>query len=170
MNLQKVDHVAIAVADLAEPVRLFHDIMGGRFLAGGDNDDTGIRLIHLALGGFKLELLQPLRADCILQRHLDRRGPGFHHMTFFVEDLPTSIDGLATEQVGVTGTDLSSPRWRETFIDPAASFGTLLQIVESERVWDEPTPGLTLDDVLHGRAVWLDYEPCLRDSSATLQT
>ena len=162
MNVRKVDHVGIAVPDIAEPARLFHDVLGGRFLAGGDNDETGIRLVHLALPGFKVEIMQPLRADSVLQRHLDRRGPGFHHMTFFVDDLPASIVELEGNEVGVTGTDLSSPRWRETFIDPASSFGTLLQFVETDRVWDEPTRGLTLDDVLGGRAVWRDYEPCLR--------
>ena len=93
-TIRKVDHVAIAVASIAETVPLFCDTLQGEFIAGGDNDDTGIRLVHLRLPGFKLELMQPLRADSFLQRHLDERGPGFHHMTFFVDDLRTTVAAL----------------------------------------------------------------------------
>jgi methylmalonyl-CoA/ethylmalonyl-CoA epimerase len=161
VNLE-VDHVGIAVSAIAEAMPLFHDVLGGRFLSGGDNDGTGIRLVHLALPGFKVEIMQPLRADSILQRYLDRRGPGFHHMTFFVDDLPSSIAELKTAGFDMTGTDLSSPRWREAFIDPRSSFGALLQFVDTDRVWDEPAPGITLDDVLDGRVVWRDYVACMR--------
>ena len=102
-TIRKVDHVAIAVASIAETVPLFCDTLQGEFIAGGDNDDTGIRLVHLRLPGFKLELMQPLRADSFLQRHLDERGPGFHHMTFFVDDLRTTGMRASTRPVGWSG-------------------------------------------------------------------
>jgi methylmalonyl-CoA/ethylmalonyl-CoA epimerase len=160
----KVDHVAIAVHDMTAAVRLFHDTLGGRFLTGGDYDDTGMRILHLALPGSKLELLQPLRSDSALQAHLDRRGPGFHHMTLFVDDLASSITVLEGSGFPVTGVDLSSPGWREAFLNPKASFGALLQFAETDRSWDEPTPGITLEDVLAGRVVWRDLVACLRSS------
>jgi methylmalonyl-CoA epimerase len=162
VNLRKVDHVGIVVSAIAEAIPLFHDMLGGRFIAGGDNDETGIRLVHLALPGFKLEIMQPLRADSVLQRHLDRRGPGFHHMTFFVDDLPSSIAELETAGFDMAETDLSSPRWREAFISPKLSFGTLLQFVDTTLAWDEPAPGIALHDVLAGRVVWHEHIPCLR--------
>jgi methylmalonyl-CoA/ethylmalonyl-CoA epimerase len=162
----KVDHIGIAMAEISEAIPLFHDVLGGRFLAGGDNDDTGIRLVHFALPGFKVELMQPLRVDSLLQHHLERRGPGFHHMTFFVDDLPSSLAALETAGFTTTRTDLSSPRWREAFISPKLSFGTLLQFVDTTLVWDEPAPGITLDDVLAGRVVWREYVPCLRTASS----
>lgn len=158
----KVDHVAIAVHDIAETVPLFHDALGGRFLTGGDNDDTGMRLLHLALPGFKLELLQPMRPDSALQAHLDNRGPGFHHMTFFVDDLPSTVTDLESAGFAMRGIDLSSPRWREAFIHPKSSFGALLQFADTDLNWDVPAPGITLDDVLAGRVVWRDLVPCLR--------
>jgi methylmalonyl-CoA/ethylmalonyl-CoA epimerase len=158
----KDDHVASAEYYIAEAVPLFHDALGGRFLTGGDDDGTGMRLVHLALAGLKLELLQPLRPDSALQTHLDNRGPGFHHLTFFVDDLPATITDLESAGFAMRGVDLSSPGWREAFVHPKSSFGALLQIAQTDRSWDEPAAGISLDDVLAGRVVWQDMVPCLR--------
>ena len=161
-RIQKVDHVAIAIPDMAPAIPLFRDVLGGRFLRGGDNDETGIRLVHLMLPGFKLELLAPLRDGSILARSLASRGPGFHHMTFFVDDVPSTVHGLEQDGFNITGTDISSRAWQETFIRPSDSFGALLQFVSTTRDWDVPTRDFALEDVLAGRVVWRDYVACVR--------
>lgn len=161
-HLIKVDHVAIALPDIAASIPLFRDVLGAEFIAGGDNDQTGLRLVHLMLPGLKLELLQPLRRDSLLSGPLERRGPGFHHMTFFVDDVPATVSAFEREGFAVTGTDLSSPRWQETFLSPRDTFGALLQFVATTREWNAPTRDFALEDVLAGRVVWRDYIPCLR--------
>jgi methylmalonyl-CoA/ethylmalonyl-CoA epimerase len=161
-RILKVDHVAIALPDMAAAVPLFRDALGGRFIAGGDNDDTGIRLVHLMLPGFKLELMQPLRDDSLISGPLERRGAGFHHMTFLVDDVPATVDALEGEGFQVTGTSLASRHWRETFLSPRDPFGALLQFVDTTRDWEVPVRDFELEDVLAGRVVWRDYVPCLR--------
>jgi methylmalonyl-CoA/ethylmalonyl-CoA epimerase len=163
----KVDHVAIAVPSIDDAVPLFCGALGAKFLTGGDNDETGIRLVHLQFAGMKLELMQPLRADSVLARSLERHGAGFHHMTFFVDDVPKTAAALEAEGFPTTGTDVSSPAWSETFVKPVASFGALLQFVSSTRTWGVATEDFTLDDVLAGRVVWRDYVACVRDTSAS---
>jgi methylmalonyl-CoA/ethylmalonyl-CoA epimerase len=154
--------VAISVPDIAAALPLFRDALGGRFISGGDNDDTGIRLLHLSLPGFKLELLQPLRDDSILARSLERRGAGFHHMTFFVDDVLATVDAFEGDGFRTTGTNVSSKAWSETFISPDHSFGALLQFVSTTRDWSLPARDYGLEDVLAGRVVWRDYVACLR--------
>src|SRR5437588_10607981 len=166
-RIRRVVHVGIAVTSIADSLVLFRDALGARFLSGGDNDETGIRLVHLGLPGFKLELMQPLRQDCVLQRHLDKRGPGFHHMTFFVDDLQATVKDLRSAGFPTTGADFSSAAWKEAFLSPRSSSGALFQFVETTRPWDEPQAGLTLDDVLAGRVVWRDFVPCLREDDGT---
>lgn len=160
--ISKVDHIGIAVEDMAEAARLFHDALGGRFLNGGDNDMTGIRLAHFAFPGFKVELMQPLRPDSVLAESMHRRGPGFHHLTFMVDDVATTEQYLHTRGLPTTGTDVSSANWSETFIRPAATFGALLQFVSSELRWDLPNDSVSLGDVLAGDVVWHDYVACVR--------
>lgn len=155
----RVDHLGIVVLSVAEAVPLYRDALGGEFLVGGDNDVTGVRLVHFMLPGFKIELMQPLRDDSIISDFLARRGPGFHHLTTMVDDLPAMMGDLDFQTVG---TDLSSPRWSETFLSPRETFGALFQFVSTTLRWDQPAPGITLDDVLAGRVVWKDWVACPR--------
>lgn len=156
---RRVDHLGIVVPSIADAVPLYRDALGGEFLVGGDNDVTGVRLAHFLLPGFKIELMQPLRDDSLISDFLARRGPGFHHLTTMVDDLPATIADLDFRTVG---TDLSSPRWRETFLSPRDTFGALFQFVSTTLRWDRPAPGSTLPDVLAGRVVWKDWVACLR--------
>jgi methylmalonyl-CoA/ethylmalonyl-CoA epimerase len=164
-HVRNLDHIAIAVHDMSEAATLFVDLLGASLIAGGDNDGTGTRLMHLACGGFKLELMQPLRPDSLIAPRLEKSGPGFHHMTFVVDDLTETIDALDAVGIVAAGTDLSSPRWRETFLPPQRTFGTLLQLVDTTLRWDVPTVDYTLGDVLAGDVVWVDHIACLRHPS-----
>lgn len=164
-RIQKIDHVAIATTDMPGAVSLFAGVLGASLIAGGDNDLTGIRLMHLSCGGFKIELMQPLRDDSLITARLAKYGPGFHHLTFMVDDLPQTIEDLTAAGVATVGTSLASPHWRESFLAPHQTFGTLLQIVDTTRCWDVPATSYSIEDVLGGRVVWNDYVDCLRPAS-----
>lgn len=161
-HIRKLDHVAIATADMREPVELFVGVLGATMIVGGDNDVTGTRLLHLSCGGFKIELMQPLRSDSPIAPRLDKYGPGFHHMTFVVDDLIETMTHLDAAGAPTVGTDLSSARWRETFLAPTTTFGTLIQFVDTNRRWDVASAEYSIEDVLDGRVVWLDHIDCLR--------
>lgn len=166
MNVREVDHVAVAVHSIPDALRLFMDALGGRFVAGGDDERLEIRTVWIKVGGFKLELMQPLRESSYLARFLERHGQGFHHLTIFVEDVERAIRELEAKGFEVVDTDLSSTRWRETFVRPRSGFGTLIQVVDTDYDrWNEPFPGITLADVLAGRVVWRDNRPQPRDEA-----
>lgn len=160
-RIQRVDHVAIAVPDIAAAMPLFGDALGGGFIAGGDNPINGLRLVHLQLPGMKLELLAPLRPDSILSAHLAERGPGLHHITFVVDDLAATIHAWNDRGLSTVGTSDTSPNWMETFLRPRDTFGALLQFVQTARDWSTPTTDFGIDEVLAGRVQWRDHVPCL---------
>jgi methylmalonyl-CoA/ethylmalonyl-CoA epimerase len=155
-RVRSLDHVAVAVPDIAEALPLFRDVLGGQFVAGGDDERLGIRTLQLRLPNVKVELMQPIREDSYLHAYLERRGPGFHHATILVEDVEEAIADLEGRGFEVVDTDLSHDGWRETFVRPRSGFGTLLQIVDTDRDWGRTSEEVTLEDVLAGRAVWAD--------------
>jgi methylmalonyl-CoA/ethylmalonyl-CoA epimerase len=157
----RLDHVAVAVGDLAAATALFCDVLGGEFIGGGDDDAKGMRSVQLRFApGIKIELLQPLRPDSAIAAFLNRRGPGFHHVTLFVEDVAEAVAVLEAAGHEVVDTDFSRPSWHETYIRPRSAFGTLVQLATSDRDWSRPiNPEITLDDVLAGRVVWVDERP-----------
>lgn len=150
--LTRLDHVAIAVADLPEAVRLFHGLLGLGFVGGGDNRELGIRVVQLRDSrGCKIELLTPLRDDTFLARFLDARGQGFHHITGYVEDVGAAVDRLAAAGYPTVDTTTERDTWHETFTRPGRSFGTIVQLARPQVPWSQPLDGVTADDVLAGR-------------------
>jgi methylmalonyl-CoA epimerase len=160
-HIERVDHVAIALPDVAAALPLVRDILGASFIAGGDNPLNGMRIVHFQLRGLKLELLAPLREDSLISPFLGERGPGLHHITFFVDDLRATVAAWEEHGLRAVGTELSSSVWKETFLRPQDAFGTLLQFVETTRDWSTPTRDFALEDVLAGRVQWRDFVPCL---------
>lgn len=131
-------------------------------LFGGDNDVTGVRILKLELGGFRIELMEPLRGDSLLAEHLGRRGEGFHHLTFMVDNVAQTVTDLAEAGLAAVGTDVSSSHWSETFLSPRATFGALMQFANASDSFGENIDGYTLSDVLAGRVVWTEKVACLR--------
>lgn len=164
MGVQRFDHVAIAVEDLERAAELFQGVFGAEFVHGGDDDRLGMRTLQFRLPpGVKVELLMPVREDSYLRRFIDKHGPGFHHATLIVDDVEKAIEALTAKGFEVVDTDLSSTRWRETFVRPSSGFGTLIQLADSVRSWTTPATHYTVEDALAGRVVWRDNEARLRE-------
>lgn len=155
-SVQRVDHIAIAVRDLEPAIALFQGVFGGEFVHGGDDPRLLIRTVQLRLPGIKIELMTPTSPDSYLQAFLDSKGPGFHHMTILVDDVEHTIDDLSAGGFELADTNLSHPKWRETFLRPSQGFG-LVQVADSVRDWATPTSQYTLQDVLDGRVIWRDH-------------
>jgi len=165
VEVDRVDHIAVAVDDLPGAVRLFGDVLGGAFVMGGDDAVKGIRTVQLRLPHVKFELLTPLHDQSYLHRYLERNGPGFHHLTIFVEDVLAAVAEVEAGGFETVDVDVSHPAWREAYVRPRSGFGTLLQLVQTDRRWDEGKPGMTIDDVLAGRIVWANHEVWWRDEA-----
>jgi methylmalonyl-CoA/ethylmalonyl-CoA epimerase len=125
----ELDHVAVAVRSIKPALELYRDGLGGEYLMGGDQDTW--RWLQLRYpGGGKVELLEPL-GEGFLSKFLDSRGEGLHHITFRTDDIEAAIEhlrGLGFELVDV---NLSNPSWKEAFMRPSKSHGTLIQIAQS---------------------------------------
>ncbi len=164
--VQRLDHVAIAVRDLRAAVHLFADVLGGQYLAGGDDVGLGIRTVQFRFpNGSKVELMTPVRADADLQRFLDHRGEGFHHVALFVDDLDAAVARLTGDGYEVVDVEAERPDWHEAFVRPRSGFGTLLQIVQTTRDWATYTTDLALEQVLAGEVVWVESTPMLKSEA-----
>jgi methylmalonyl-CoA/ethylmalonyl-CoA epimerase len=160
LGLLHIDHLGIAVPSIAEASALFVGLLGGRVTNGGDDPLLGIRTVQLTFeGGFRLELLEPLREDSGVARFLARRGPGFHHLTIMVRDIVEAIAQLEQAGFELVDTDIDSdPLWRATYVRPRSGFGILLQVVESPIDWSRSMPHATLERVIGGELTWVGQE------------
>ena len=89
----ELDHVAVAVADLAQSERLYASL-GFAVLYRERIEEQGVDIIGMRAGESVIELLAPLSADSSLQRFLGDQGSKLHHIAYRVADLETELARL----------------------------------------------------------------------------
>ena len=148
--IEKFDHVALAVHDLAAASRLF-ELLGGDYMTGEEDVHAGYRWIHYRLpGGAKVEALAPVTDNCFLWRFLRSRGEGLHHLTFKVSSVEEAARRAEEAGLKVVGLHVEPGGWSECFIHPSSAHGTLIQLAEWYETAKPPTP---LEDILAGRGI-----------------
>ncbi len=154
------DHAAHGARRIRDLLPLYRDLLGGSFVAGGDNPRAGYRALQLGYrDGTRVELIEPLAGSTFLDGFLaGRPRGGLHHLTFKVGDIHAALRRV--EELGLTPTSvfLDNPDWREFFVHPREGHGALIQIAQpGSGQWG--WPGLTLEDVLGGRGPLGDGRP-----------
>jgi len=136
--LTRIDHVGIAVHDLASAVTFYERAFGLRVVARETHDDQGVREVMLAVadaaaGGSYVQLLEPLHPDSPVGRFLARRGEGVHHIGYGVEDVEAALRAIGA--AGVRRID-QRPRHGSmgasiAFLHPKDVGGVLTELVQA---------------------------------------
>lgn len=101
----RLNHVAIAVPDLAAATAQYRDTLGARVGAPQDEPDHGVTVVFIELPNTKIELLYPLGEGSPIAGFLEKNpSGGIHHMCFEVEDILAARDRLKSEGARVLGT------------------------------------------------------------------
>jgi hypothetical protein len=79
-----------------------------------------------------IEVLEPWATEHndFLVRFLETSGEGVHHVTFKVDDVEAELERLRSHGIEPVAIDFRDPGWREMFIHPRDSHGTLIQIAQ----------------------------------------
>ena len=100
----RLNHVAIAVPDLAAAAALYRDTLGARVGAPQDEPDHGVTVVFIELPNTKIELLAPLGDSSPIAGFLEKNGAGgIHHMCYEVEDILAARDRLKASGARVLG-------------------------------------------------------------------
>ena len=92
--MKKLEHIGIAVEDLETAERIFGDVLGSPSYKREEVLGEAVLTSFFKAGESKVELLVPTSPDSAIARHLEKRGPGLHHIAFLVDDLESELDRL----------------------------------------------------------------------------
>ncbi|HET6147500.1 MAG TPA: methylmalonyl-CoA epimerase [Polyangia bacterium] len=136
IKVKRIDHVAIAVGDRDQAGARLQGLFGLAEQAREHVADQKTDVLFLACGGAvaaasetALELVAPA-GNPALQRFLDKRGPGLHHVCFEVDDLDGALATLKAAGVPLID-DVPRPGargHRVAFLHPAATGGVLFEL------------------------------------------
>lgn len=141
--IKRLDHIAVAVPDLNEAIARFVDDLGLELAGTEDVVSASTRTAFLPVAGTQIELIHPLEGQGPVQRFLETRGGGLHHLCFETDDIEADMARLQARgyrflsdgpKPGAHGT-------RVVFIHPKSAGGVLIELAEHPRHHDGPDEG-----------------------------
>jgi len=133
--LGKIEHVAVAVADLDAAVAHYEDVWGLKVFHRERVEDQGVEEAMLPLGESFLQLLGPTGPDTTVGKFIERRGEGLHHIAYEVADLEGTLAELKAQ--GVELIDEAPRRGGRghmvAFVHPRSNHGLLVELIQAPR-------------------------------------
>jgi methylmalonyl-CoA/ethylmalonyl-CoA epimerase len=131
--LSRVEHIALAVADLEAAIDHYRSVWGLEVSHRERVEDQGVEEAMLPIGDTHLQLLAGTNADSTVAKFIDRRGEGLHHIAYEVEDLEATLAELKA-----TGVELidEAPRpggrgHMVAFVHPKSNHGLLVELIQA---------------------------------------
>ena len=128
----KLNHVAIAVPDLAKASALYRGTLGAKVSEPLALPEHGVTTVFVELPNTKIELLQPLGPSSPIAKFLERNPEGgVHHVCYEVDDIRAAREKLKADGARVLGD--GEPRIGAhgkpvLFLHPKDFFGTLVEL------------------------------------------
>jgi methylmalonyl-CoA/ethylmalonyl-CoA epimerase len=128
----RLNHVAIAVRDLAKAAEVYRKTLGAEVSAAVPQPDHGVTTVFITLPNTKIELIAPLGAASPIAKFLERSPDGgIHHVCYEVDDILAARDRLKAQGARVLGD--GEPRIGAhgkpvLFLHPKDFCGTLVEI------------------------------------------
>ena len=131
----RLNHVAIAVPDLAAAAAQYRDTLGARVGAPQDAPEHGVTVVFVELPNTKIELLHPLGPASPIAAFLAKNpAGGIHHLCFEVADITAARDRLTAQGARVLGDGapkIGAHGKPVLFLHPKDFAGTLLELEEA---------------------------------------
>jgi len=128
----RLNHVAIAVPDLAAAAAQYRNVLGGRVSEPLDQPAHGVTVVFVELPNTKIELLSPLGADSPIHGFLARNpSGGMHHLCYEVDDIMAARDRLVAGGARVLGDGepkIGAHEKPVLFLHPKDFSGTLIEL------------------------------------------
>lgn len=134
MPPKRIDHVAIIVRSIEQALVFYRDTLG---LAPSEITavpSEQVRIAFLPMGGpagSQIELIEPSATNESLQKFLERRGEGLHHICLEVEDIEAELQALQDKGASVLDQQpRNAAEGRAIFLHPKGTNGVLLELLE----------------------------------------
>ena len=130
--MNKIEHLGIAVKDLASSEKIFEDMLGTAPYKRETVESEFVTTSFFQVGESKIELLQSTDPDGPIGKFIEKRGEGIHHIAFDVPDIQSEIDRLMAKgyrmihekpKQGADGKIIA-------FLHPKSSNGVLVELCQ----------------------------------------
>lgn len=131
----RLNHVAIAVKDLAAACAVYRDALGATLTDPEPQPEHGVTVVFITLPNTKIELLEPLGENSPINKFLERSPEGgIHHVCYEVDDILKARDQLKAQGARVLGDGepkIGAHGKPVLFLHPKDFCGTLVELEQA---------------------------------------
>ena len=100
----RLNHVAIAVKDLAKATAVYKNALGATVTPPSAQPEHGVTVVFVELPNTKIEFLEPLGENSPIAKYLEKNPDGgIHHVCYEVADIIAARDQLKAQGARVLG-------------------------------------------------------------------
>lgn len=131
--IKQISHLGMAVKDLEEAREFYRSVFGLESsdpIIGGDGT---IKVSMVEVGNAVIELLQPIGKEGVMAKFLEKRGEGFHHICYEVDNINAEIASLKSKGMDVLGEPRPGAEGMSVFLHPRGTHGVLVELVDKKK-------------------------------------
>lgn len=130
-----IEHIGIAVRNLETAIDLYKKVFGLECYNIEEVAEQKVRTAFFRVGETKIELLESTDPEGPINKFIEKKGEGIHHIAFAVENITEKL--AYAEEMGISLID-SIPRGGAegldiAFLHPRSTSGVLIEICENKR-------------------------------------
>jgi len=132
--IKKIEHLGIAVTSIEESLKIYESLLGVDCYKVEVVESEFVKTAFIQVGESKIELLEATDPDSSIAKFLQKRGQGFHHVAFDVDDIDDEINRLKS-----SGFDLINHSPKDgadnkliAFLHPKSTNGLLVELCQDK--------------------------------------
>jgi methylmalonyl-CoA/ethylmalonyl-CoA epimerase len=135
MYISNIEHIGIAVKNLNETIRYYEDVLGLKCYSIEEVEDQKVKTAFFKVGGTKIELLESMEKGGPIDKFIEKRGEGVHHIAFAVKDIRKSLKEIESKGIELINKEPISgaENFQVAFLHPKSTFGVLTEFCEHNK-------------------------------------
>ena len=130
--IKKVEHIGIAVKDISSSTTLFERLLGVKSYKTEKVLSEGVNTTFFRLSDQKIELLSSINKGSAIEKFLESKNEGIHHIALLVDSLESEInrlEGLGFQFISKAPKEGADNK-RIVFLHPKSTNGVLVELCE----------------------------------------
>ena len=130
--IKKVEHIGIAVKDINSSITLFEKLLGVKPYKTEKVLSEGVNTAFFGISDQKIELLSSIKKGSAIEKFLESKNEGVHHIALLVDSLEFEInrlEGLGFQFISKTPKEGADNK-RIVFLHPKSTNGVLVELCE----------------------------------------
>ena len=132
MKILSIEHIAIAVEQLKNRSPFWEHVLGIKHTSTEIVQTEGVETDIYDTGNGKVELLRSISKDSAIEKFLNNKGEGIHHVCFKVDDIYSAISELKENNISLVSDkpSIGAEGYKIVFIHPNSTGGVLVELAE----------------------------------------